>query len=761
MAQYDFHYLPLEGKITGKQVLQQTEDAINDLGNRMVSIETDTEAITEAVEIAQDAKNTADNAETIANDAMDVAQAERESAQEAAQEANQAATNAANSASSASTTATQLTAYLATKETLTAPAVDPTLTISGAAADAKATGDALQNIIPSENQLKPQLYDNDNPTIINGFLGYITPNMKFSSSPAAKCMCFPVSPNTKYTFARKTSAGGRETFACFPSIPTDQALGDALSISTETHDGFKYYKITTSATAQYLVMYYYNANDGIAEATIRQWFMLVEGWNIYPYLYYGQVYKLLVFKDNLNENGTAGQTLMVDEDGTSLVWGTPAVSVELDDTLTQPGKAADAKATGDAIAATKTELETEIGQVVLTDGVQQWLDDHPEAMIVIKRNGDADDTPVLDSELLSSSGWTSTGWTGNFTNGFTHTTGNTNPLTLTIPTLEEGGLYQFQITTSNAATNGWSDFYVSLGGSPTFETYKGGGASVSYTYGLICGNTKVLTITPRNDYTGTVTGLSLKKVTNTVGTQYELYDTNGNTTFEFRTVKNTQNALYMGVDSGSKSFYGYENVAVGDRALRDNTGGFWNTAVGRRALESNQMGSRNIAIGYIALLHNTGGDRNVAVGTFALESNTTGRGNTAINADALQDNTTGSYNTAIGVGANSGNVTGSYNIAVGNRALASNTAGTGNIALGRFAMEKATAGSNNIVIGHQACDESGITGSNNIAIGYNVALPSTTGSNQIVIGTSSHTSVVIAGKVLTFNNDGTVTWTSA
>ena len=146
MAQYDFHYLPLEGKITGKQVLQQTEDAINDLGNRIADIETDTEAITEAVEIAQDAKNTADNAETIANDAMDVAQAERESAQEAAQEANQAATNAANSASSASTTATQLMQYLATKEEITAPIVDPTLTISGAASDAKVTGDGIRGI---------------------------------------------------------------------------------------------------------------------------------------------------------------------------------------------------------------------------------------------------------------------------------------------------------------------------------------------------------------------------------------------------------------------------------------------------------------------------------------------------------------------------------------------------------------------------------------------------------------------------------------
>ena len=173
MAQYDFHYLPLEGKITGKQVLQQTEDAINDLGNRIVDIETDTEAITEAVEIAQDAKNTADNAETIANDAMDVAQAERESAQEAAQEANQAATNAADSASSASITATQLMEYLATKEEITAPAVDPTLTISGAAADSKVTGDFRQDVNKKIDEITDISYGknrfNANGNILEGY----------------------------------------------------------------------------------------------------------------------------------------------------------------------------------------------------------------------------------------------------------------------------------------------------------------------------------------------------------------------------------------------------------------------------------------------------------------------------------------------------------------------------------------------------------------------------------------------------------------
>lgn len=50
------------------------------------------------------------------------------------------ATNSANSETSATNTANALINFLADKETLTAPAVDPTLTISGAAADAKVTG---------------------------------------------------------------------------------------------------------------------------------------------------------------------------------------------------------------------------------------------------------------------------------------------------------------------------------------------------------------------------------------------------------------------------------------------------------------------------------------------------------------------------------------------------------------------------------------------------------------------------------------------
>ena len=64
MAEYvDFHYTPLEGRITGKQVLKQTEDAINDLGNRVYDAEVTSEDVQEALDNSQQAIN-------IANDAL-------------------------------------------------------------------------------------------------------------------------------------------------------------------------------------------------------------------------------------------------------------------------------------------------------------------------------------------------------------------------------------------------------------------------------------------------------------------------------------------------------------------------------------------------------------------------------------------------------------------------------------------------------------------------------------------------------------------
>lgn len=68
-----------------------------------------------------------------------------ERAEAAADSAEASATSAAGSASDAAGTAAALTAFIQTKQTLTAPAVDRTLTVSGAAADAAVAGNGVIN----------------------------------------------------------------------------------------------------------------------------------------------------------------------------------------------------------------------------------------------------------------------------------------------------------------------------------------------------------------------------------------------------------------------------------------------------------------------------------------------------------------------------------------------------------------------------------------------------------------------------------------
>ena len=85
----------------------------------------------------------------------------------AAKNAKDYATSASSSANSAQTTAAALTAWLEDKETLTAPAVDPTLTISGAAADAKVVGNKISAIEDGTSILVQEGCFNANEKLIN------------------------------------------------------------------------------------------------------------------------------------------------------------------------------------------------------------------------------------------------------------------------------------------------------------------------------------------------------------------------------------------------------------------------------------------------------------------------------------------------------------------------------------------------------------------------------------------------------------------
>lgn len=268
MAEYvDFHYMPLEGKITGKQVLKQTEDAINDLGQHVYEIDIDDEKIQEAIDTSNQAIETAEEALAVVTtnravwynsvtelreaiidngivaaikgyafagdegqafyvvrekksgdvddgktiiflDAGNVAEiiantgitnmfdfdedgylsqivdgdisnqygekkrlASYEGQQEIVEAFNDVinasldikgnAESARNSAEIAKQASDSLIQYLDTRESITAPIVDPTLTISGAAADAEATGIFITNtrkLLNATNNLTEKIY---------------------------------------------------------------------------------------------------------------------------------------------------------------------------------------------------------------------------------------------------------------------------------------------------------------------------------------------------------------------------------------------------------------------------------------------------------------------------------------------------------------------------------------------------------------------------------------------------------------------------
>ena len=102
---YDFHYQPTgSGAISGQQVLQQTEDAINELGDYV------NDNVGGAMDVAQQALETAQNAEQDAQTALDTVNSFSSAIQSAQQDASTAlstAQTAQTTASNANNTAIQ------------------------------------------------------------------------------------------------------------------------------------------------------------------------------------------------------------------------------------------------------------------------------------------------------------------------------------------------------------------------------------------------------------------------------------------------------------------------------------------------------------------------------------------------------------------------------------------------------------------------------------------------------------------------------
>ncbi|MFA5152601.1 MAG: hypothetical protein WC554_08595 [Clostridia bacterium] len=357
----------------------------------------------------------------------------------------------------------------------------------------------------------------------------------------------------------------------------------------------------------------------------------------------------------------------------------------------------------------------------------------------------------LGSELTDGTGWTSTDWTGDYATGFTHTTGNTSPLSRDV-TITTGSVYQISWTVTGMTTG---TFTVSLGGetSIAFSTTNSFGPKM-------LNNTGDLIFTPTSTFNGTISNISVKSITGIYGAIYAIQDKTGINSFEIRNNLNSLGNIFVGKDVGgynttgdynsamgyqalSANTTGYRNSAMGNLALYANTTGYYNSAMGYQALSANTTGYSNSAMGYQALSVNTTGYSNSAMGFQALYANTTGYYNSAMGFQALSANTTGYRNSAMGFQALSANTTGYYNSAMGFQALSVNTTGYYNSAMGLRALYANTTGDYNSAMGNQAGmyiadgTTGRVTGDYGLYLGYNTKASADGTTNEVVIGSEA------------------------
>lgn len=291
------------------------------------------------------------------------------------------------------------------------------------------------------------------------------------------------------------------------------------------------------------------------------------------------------------------------------------------------------------------------------------------------RNNTTDlDNSILGAELLTSSNWTTTGWTGNFTSGFTHSTGNTNILSNTFAA-DINKYYFISYTVTNRTAG---SFVISFGG------YTSGNLTATNSVGPIATTIDNLNITPTSDFNGTII-LSIKEITSN-NPSIRFLNSDGGVTNEIRISKRVRNT-FIGFSAGSKNLNfedtrGAYNTFIGSQAGQNNTTGNENTFIGSLAGRNMTIGSGNSFFGYSSGQSSTFGFANSFFGTFSGANNTTGFNNIFFGNSAGINNTTGSTNTFLGVSAGQANQTGSNNTYIGIGSGANSTTGSGNFVAG-------------------------------------------------------------------------------
>ena len=404
---------------------------------------------------------------------------------------------------------------------------------------------------------------------------------------------------------------------------------------------------------------------------------------------------------------------------------------------------------------------SDITEEVIKEAVDAYIEEN-DAGLVLKDNTlnfIGLHTYKLEENILTTPTVVGTGWSGDMESGFTHATGNEEALEFDISSVPLNSKILIRFDASGLTTD-LREVYVSTGDLPKIKSYNGG---TEFVAGVIyAGGT--LKFTPASAFDGTISNLRCCIISDT-GT--ENFDTQINSV----------------VNKANNFVYGFCNVILGNIA----------------AAKAQDI-TRSIAIGYNAMQNMVVGNRNIAIGTFTMPFLTTGENNVAIGADTIYP--LKGANNCVGIG--KATLGGSQNaedcVAIGHNAMGIFTLNADRfkcvcigINAGYSVTENCThvghraganvLGKNNTSLGYNSMcvgerQTVDITGEELTCVGYKAEIDNTseaksavnstaigantkiTKSNQLVLGNAAVEEVIIAGKKITFNIDGTVTWTT-
>lgn len=307
----------------------------------------------------------------------------------------------------------------------------------------------------------------------------------------------------------------------------------------------------------------------------------------------------------------------------------------------------------------------------------------------------------------------------------THTPPDGLPSTLSGTTAALAGtLYQVNLLMLDRTAG---SIGVRLGTADAGVSLSANGATTVYvaTPPVIVGNAALL-LTPTSDFDGSITQVTLYRVTPALPDAVINSSTGTINPLEIRAGGSGQASLYLGAFSGQSAL---------SQAIH-------NTGLGQAALQNNTEGIQNTALGY-----------------WALRVNTTGDGNTAVGNGALDGNLTGSWNNAVGHHSNYRNVTGSGNNAFGSQAL-TNANGEGNSAFGNMAMAGSYHADGPNQVNHSSAFgmNAGLfaVGSGNVFVGANAGLGTNlanapeTDDQAVLIGYNANRSQPTATKLTNY-----------